>query len=270
MKAMVKKSQASIAFLYDRAEIESFLRKTPHLNIYNLGDLDDFFRERTLWLGLRRAGRLKSVALIYNGGEIPTLLVLCAGRSRARALELIRSGAGLLPKSFYAHLSPGLAGTLAETRKLTSHGAHYKMALADKKRVLAADTSGTAVLSRRDLPALLKFYARSYPGNWFEPRMLGTGLYYGIKERGVLAAVAGVHIYSEKYNVAALGNITTRPDLRGKGLGKRVTARVCRELLKKIGLIGLNVSAGNPAAIACYRSLGFEITDPYEEYFAGK
>ena len=83
-----------------------------------------------------------------------------------------------------------------------------------------------------------------------------------------LAADAGVHVYSRKYKAAALGNITVRPDLRGRGLGKKVTARVCRELLKRTELIGLNVAAGNASAIACYRSLGFEKTHAYEEYYA--
>jgi len=255
-------------FLHDKAGIEAFLRKDPKRNIYLLGDLDDFFWEHTAWLGLKSSGRLKALALLFTGSAEPTLLAFCGPGTRPWALELIRSSARLLPKSFYAHLSPGLDAALAKTHALTSHGAHYKMALAGKKRVLDADTSGTMPLSRRDLPALLEFYGRSYPGNWFEPRMLETGMYYGLKEGGGLAAVAGVHVYSEKYKAAALGNITTRPGLRGRGLGKKVTARVCKELLKRARLVGLNVKADNSAAIACYRGLGFEITGAYGEYSA--
>lgn len=265
---MGKKDLNELVFLHDKGRIESFLRKDARLNIYGLGDLDDFFWDHTCWLGLKSAGRLKSLALLYTGGSTPALLALCGAKARPRARELLRASARLLPKSFYAHLSPGLADALAATHALRTHGAHYKMALTDKKRVLAADTSGTEALSKRDLPALLEFYARSYPGNWFEPGMLATGMYYGIRESGVLTAAAGVHVYSEKHEVAALGNITTRPDMRGRGLGKKVTARVCRELLKKAGLVGLNVKADNKAAISCYKSLGFEITDLYEEYSA--
>lgn len=266
---MGKKDMNRTTFLHDKSEIEAFLRKNARLNIYGLGDLDGFFWEHTSWLALKDAGRLKSLALLYTGGATPALLALCGAKARRWTLELIKSSARLLPKSFYVHLSPGLAGALAGTHALERRGTHYKMALADKKRALAVDTTGTLPLSKRDLPALLEFYARSYPGNWFEPGMLATGMYYGIREGGILAAAAGVHVYSERYNVAALGNITTRPDMRGRGLGKEVTARVCRELLKKVGLVGLNVKADNKAAISCYRSLGFKITDAYEEYSAG-
>ncbi|OGR65943.1 MAG: hypothetical protein A2X31_01205 [Elusimicrobia bacterium GWB2_63_22] len=265
---MGKKDKNKTVFLHDKAEIAAYLRKDAPLNIYSLGDLDDFFWEHTSWLALKSAGEIKSLALLYTGSSVPTLLALCGAGGRARALELIAASSHLLPESFYAHLSPGLAGGLAKTCALESHGLHHKMALVDKQRALAADASGTAALCAGDLPALLKFYAKSYPGNWFEPRMLATGMYYGVWESGKLAAAAGVHVYSRKYKAAALGNITVRPDLRGRGLGKKVTARVCRELLKRTELIGLNVAAGNASAIACYRSLGFEKTHAYEEYYA--
>ncbi|MBI4801807.1 MAG: hypothetical protein HY796_04710 [Elusimicrobia bacterium] len=44
---MGKKDLNKIVFLHDKAKIESFLRKNTRLNIYGLGDLDDFFWEHT-------------------------------------------------------------------------------------------------------------------------------------------------------------------------------------------------------------------------------
>ena len=256
-------------FIHDKAEIESFLRKDVRQNLYSLGDLDDFFWNYTAWFGLKSADRLKALALLYTGASSPTLLAFCAGKDRRSYAELLSSCARLLPRSFYAHLSPGLGKALCGAYKLKSHGVHYKMALTDKKKLMAADVSDTAALSKRNLPELLKLYAKSYPGNWFEPRMLETSMYYGIRAGGVLAGAAGVHVYSPKYKAAALGNITVLPDQRGKGLAKKVTARLCRELLKKADHIGLNVKAGNEAAISCYRALGFKIISSYEEYSAG-
>ena len=55
--------------------------------------------------------------------------------------------------------------------------------------------------------------------------MLETGKYFGIRREGILVSVAGIHVYSPEYDVAALGNITTHPDFRGQGLGRKVTAR---------------------------------------------
>ncbi|HEX4607636.1 MAG TPA: GNAT family N-acetyltransferase, partial [Urbifossiella sp.] len=110
-------------------------------------------------------------------------------------------------------------------------------------------------------------YAASYPGNWFAPRMLETGCYYGVRRGGELVSVAGVHVYSPRYGAAALGNITTRPDHRGRGLGAAVTARVCRELLRAgVACVGLNVKADNAAAVRCYQALGFEPVADYAEY----
>jgi ribosomal protein S18 acetylase RimI-like enzyme len=63
-----------------------------------------------------------------------------------------------------------------------------------------------------------------------------------------------------------VGNITTLPACRGQGLGTAITARVCRELLKTTGTIGLNVRADNAPAIHCYRKLGFEQVAEYEEW----
>jgi ribosomal protein S18 acetylase RimI-like enzyme len=76
-----------------------------------------------------------------------------------------------------------------------------------------------------------------------------------------------VHVYSARYRVAALGNITTHPGLRGRGLATAASARLCRELVQAgVDCIGLNVKADNTAALSCYRKLGFERVAEYGEY----
>ena len=87
----------------------------------------------------------------------------------------------------------------------------------------------------------------------------------GIRREGTLVCIAGVHVHSSIYRVAALGNIATDPALRGQGLAQRATAQLCRALLTTVDTIGLNVKADNTAAIACYRKLGFEVAAEYEE-----
>jgi predicted GNAT family acetyltransferase len=97
--------------------------------------------------------------------------------------------------------------------------------------------------------------------------MLETGFYYGVRRGAVPVSVAGVHVYSPRYKAAALGNITTRRDVRGHGLATIATARLCQELLRAgIEHVGLNVQADNRSAIACYTKLGFERVADYGEY----
>ena len=96
--------------------------------------------------------------------------------------------------------------------------------------------------------------------------MLETGQYLGLRRAGALVCVAGVHVYSPRYAVAALGNVTTDPRWRGQGLAGRAVAALCLRLQRECTTIGLNVHGDNAAAIACYRRLGFTEIASYDEY----
>jgi len=251
--------------LHAKDEIEVFLRRDPYLHLYALGDLDDFFWHHTTWYALKEHQQIKQLVLFYTGTSVPVLLGITEESTKLME-ELLQSIIHLLPKRFYAHLSGNLAGVLASDYQIRSHGLHYKMALTDSSRLESVDTSGVMQLSASNVSELEELYRESYPGNWFEPRMLETGYYYGICQGAALLSVAGVHVYSQQYGVAALGNITTHPLFRGKGLGKIVCAKLCQTLLQTVDYIGLNVKADNKSAIACYTKLGFERIATYEEY----
>ncbi len=129
--------------------------------------------------------------------------------------------------------------------------------------------SDVILLTEKDIADILELYKISYPGNWFDERMLKTQKYFGIRQQNRLLSVAGIHVYSQKYNVAALGNICTHPDFRGKGWGRAATAKLCKSLLQEIEYIGLNVKADNKTAISLYEKLGFEIVSSYFEFMVG-
>ncbi len=250
--------------LDDKLKIESFLRQDIYLHIYSLGDLDDFFWPYTTFYGLRTNGHLQAVALLYRGQGIPTLLALSSNCDEMA--ELARSLAPELPPSFYAHLSPGLEKTLGESHGLDPHGLHLKMAFSDRAEIADYDCSQVVRLNRAELEEIQAFYQASYPGNWFDPRMLETGQYFGIRADGKLVSAGGIHVYSPQYRVAALGNIATHPAYRGRGYAKAVTARICRSSLQAVEHIGLNVKADNHNAIACYEGLGFKTVAEYGEF----
>jgi len=253
--------------LYDKSAIEAFLRRSPFLHLYALGDLDDRFWPATTWYGRIEAGEIRAVALLYGGLGLPTLLAL-GGEEMPHLEELLRSILPLLPRRFYTHLSPGLAGILGHHYRLEPHGEHDKMALVHLDRLPFTEIPGVVRLTEADLEEVLQFYAGSYPGNWFEPQMLQSGPYFGMRGPGGLVSIAGVHVWSPRYRVAALGNVATHPGQRGRGYGRAVTGTLCTHLLCTADTIGLNVKSDNAAAIACYRALGFEPCACYEEYLA--
>lgn len=250
--------------LHDKSEIESFLQQNVFLHIYSLGDLDDFFWNYTTWYALKEAAELKAIILMYTGLSLPTLLALADDIAALKAL--LSSVVHLLPRRFYAHLSPGLEDIINESFHLESYGEHYKMGLKDMSSLETLDVSMVAPLRVDDLAMITKLYELSYPGNWFDPRMLETGQYFGIKDGDELLSIAGIHVYSPRYKVAALGNITTHPNYRGVGFGKAVTAKLCLALSETVEHIGLNVKKDNRRAVSLYKKLDFEEVGLYSEY----
>jgi ribosomal protein S18 acetylase RimI-like enzyme len=256
----------SVVELCDRDAIAGFCRARAAVHAYELGDLDDFFWPHTRWLGWRPDGRLEQLALLYDEPDPPVLLAL-AEEPESGMRDLLRQIAEHLPSRVYAHLSPGLVEALAPQRVPESPPVdHCKLGLADPARLEVHDSGEAALLSSPDLAEVERFYADAYPGTWFQPRMLETGRYAGIRRDGRLACVAGVHVWSPRWRVAALGNVATLPELRGSGLATAACARLCRVLLDDgIDVISLNVRADNAAAIRAYEKLGFVHAADYVE-----
>lgn len=255
--------------LHDKRVIETFLRKNVYLHVYSLGDLDDFFWPYTTWYGAEAADGqgLSAIVLVYAGQSLPVVLALSEQMPVMQAL--LRSLTNVLPARFYAHLSPGLEAVLAESYQLEPHGVHDKMGLRDRTRLQqwdGVDCAAVVRLGRADMDDVWELYRESYPENSFDPRMLDTGQYFGLRKGGDLVSVAGVHVYSDRYGVAALGNVATHPAHRNQGHGARVVAQLCRSLLETVEHVGLNVKADNAGAIACYEKLGFEVVASYGEF----
>ncbi len=252
--------------LHDRAQLAAFFRRNPALHAYALGDLDDFFWPHTQWYGLEAGGELRQVVLLYTQEDPPVLQALTDKRDEMRVL--LSSLLPLLPARVFLHLSQGLRPALASCYAFHSPSAHLKLVLRDTSSLADINTDDVVRLTPRDADDVLAFYNRSYPGHWFGARMLETGQYFGVRRQGAWACIAGVHVYSPAQRVAVLGNVVTRPDLRGQGLATRVCAALCQSLLKTTDTIGLNVQQDNAPALACYRRLGFAPVGVYEEMTA--
>lgn len=115
-------------------------------------------------------------------------------------------------------------------------------------------------LTPADLPAIHRLISAA-PGDgpdFFTEAAFVAGVYYGHSAHSDLLALAGTHVVDVAAGVAALGNVYTRADQRGRGLASACTHAVladlyhlgCRDLV-------LNVSQHNLAAQRVYARLGF-------------
>ena len=251
--------------LRDRDAIAAFCRRRPAVHAYALGDLDDFFWPHTRWYGWERDGVLEQLVLLYDEPHPPVLLAL-AEEPVSTMAALLRAVGRELPARVYAHLTDSLLAAL-EPRFVPEAPpvAHRKLGLVDREKLARSD-DGVVPLGPENREEVLRFYERAYPGTWFELRMLETRRYVGIREEGRLVCIAGVHVWSPSWRVAALGNVATIPDARGRGLATTACAHLCRMLLDDgIETIALNVRADNMAAIRSYEKLGFAHAADYVE-----
>ena len=273
-------------------EISDFLNKNTYLHLYAIGDLDERFNPYIRWHVRRSSAGISdrfpasltagitagitAVVCVYTGGDSPTLMALNEPEEEAEMRTLLNDVIPLQPELFQAHLSPGLEAAFTGSCITESEHAHYKMALnpnrmpEDVKDRQSRQYTKVFRLTAADIPALQELYNSSYPGNWFEPDMLPINCYYGIFEGNdraqKLLSAAGTHVFSPECRAAALGNICTHPDFRGRGFSSAVTAELCSALVSMGIRVGLNVRQDNQAAVQCYKHLGFSVCAEYGEF----
>ena len=99
------------------------------------------------------------------------------------------------------------------------------------QRLLQADDRAVR-LGDGDVQALQLLYADGENSgespDFFYPAMVSRGVFYGVYEERQLVAAAGTHLVSRDEGAAAIGNVYTRRDRRGCGLGRVVTTSVMR------------------------------------------
>ena len=116
-------------------------------------------------------------------------------------------------------------------------------------------------LGMADVPALEELYrdglGTGEAPDFFMPSTVADGAYFGIYEGRALVAAAGTHVLSRAERAAAIGNVYTRRDRRGRGLARAVTSAVSKALAD-VDTVVLNVRHDNAAALRLYDTLGFE------------
>jgi RimJ/RimL family protein N-acetyltransferase len=234
----------------DRDALRAILAVDPYWTLYALGDLAPGYFEDCSWYCSD-----SSVVMLFRAARTPVLFAAGDPQDVARLVEEIAEPA------VYLHVRPDTAAAIAPRYRGEARPM-WRMVL-DAARFRPERCAGCARLDRNDVPAIERLYAdgrgcRDTPV--FSPRLVEKGLFFGVREGGELAAVAGMHVVSPEEGVAAIGNVYTRRDRRGRGLAGALTSAVAGELFRMgVRTVGLNVARDNAAAIRVYERLGFVV-----------
>jgi GNAT superfamily N-acetyltransferase len=229
--------------LTDRDEIRTRLRRDPAWSVYALGDLALPMFAKTMWF-------VPDLTLVVQDYGTTILFAMGPG-SVGEALECVKGPVHL-------QVQRDTLEEVARHAAVSSPRLMSRMTWTGDR--VASPTAATSRLTASDVPALQALYADGQPSgespDFFFPSMVADGVFHGIYEGTALVAAAGTHLLAREEGAATIGNVYTRHDRRGRGLGRQVTSAVLGELAG-VETIGLNVRADNDAALRLYESLGF-------------
>jgi ribosomal protein S18 acetylase RimI-like enzyme len=238
----------------DPDAIRAILNTDRGWAIYALGDLAPALFAQSVWV--RSANSPATLLMLYRGFDPPVLFAL-GDPTRVPGLldELGHDG------DVFVHIRPDVLEVLRPRYETDGVTAMWRMTL-DPADYRPSATDGIVRLGPADREALERLYAdgdgHGERPHFFLPSMVEEGVFFGIYEGSELISVGGTHLVVPQEGVAAVGNIYTRRDRRGRGLGARVTSAVVNELLRlRLPTIALNVAQQNTAAVRVYERLGF-------------
>lgn len=238
----------------DKDAIRAILRRDPGWCVYALGDLSPEMFPKTQWF-------TPDLSMVLKDYGTSILFAMGAG-SVHEALDAVTWPVHLQVRN-------DALETIAQHARVEETREMWRM-IWTGERALQKDDRAIR-LGEADVQALRKLYADGEASgeapDFFYPGMVSRGVFFGIYEQGQLVAAAGTHLVSRDEGAAAIGNIYTRRDRRGQGLGRVTTTAVMRELAS-LETVGLNVRADNGAALSLYESLGFERHCPFFEAVA--
>jgi ribosomal protein S18 acetylase RimI-like enzyme len=247
--------------LTNKAEIRAFLETDRAYNAYAIGDLEPVLFAECTWIGAARAGRIEALVLHYRGLDPPALLLM----GMAEGLRAILAQAQAFDW-VYMTCRPEILGLTRAFYTWQEVTRMWRMVLNVARFHSGGfgstlDVPDTAILAPLDPSHVAQINALFALGGGlaFSPAQVANGVFYGVIDQGALVAVAGTHLVSAAYNMAAIGNVYTHPDYRERGYGTLTTTAVAQALIRRgIREIVLNVAQENLPALRIYERLGFE------------
>ena len=197
---------------------------------------------------------------LRSGSGVPSA---ASGGGRRSDVGHRTSDIGRLPSRCHLKIPPEHEAAFAAGFEILERGHMLVMALDRCDYRPATSQHDVRRLDASSPVAPILDVYRSYPGHFFEPGQLSSGIHFGSFECDRLVAVAGTHVYSPAGRVAAVGNIVTVSDARGRGHAAACTSAVIEAVYERgCETIVLHVAATNAPALACYRRLGFHDHGP--------
>ncbi len=247
----------------DPEELAELYGRHREVHPYGLADLEEPLWSRSTWY---RSGAAVVGVLDLGAGQPVISAPAAAAAGHAATLDLLAAMAPDLPDHFVITGPVGLAGRLSPEFAADWVIPHLKMHLPDAGRLPAPDDR-VEWLDRAGEGRVVELRTHGDDASaFFVPSLLDTGWYAGIADEGDdLAAVAGVHVISERHGVAAIGNVLTHPAHRRRGLARALMATLSHRLLDAVPTVGLNVGTANTGARSLYEDLGFVPVVIYEE-----
>lgn len=247
--------------IHDLALVRPVLQRDPAWSLYALADLTPEHSAHAEWYAPDDAARC--AVLLYRGFGFSIFLDSGDFDAVRETIPDLRN-----ERSFYVSIRQSTLQLLREAGFRVAPKRMLRLQL-DPRRYKAVSTSSVR-LSPSDLPQLKTLYADGEANGespaFFLDSMMATGVYYGTPADDGFAAAAGTHVFAPEEDVAGVGNIYTRRDLRRRGNACQATVGVLNELVGRgVATICLNVAIENAPAISLYRSLGFEVHSEYLE-----
>lgn len=240
-------------------ELTDLLVRDRETHLYGLADLEEPFWSASRWY---RSGKA-AVGLVSLPDEDWVTGYAMSRLDPVGTLTLLGRVHEELPPRTWVTGALGLDNVLSAVRPTEPKGTHWRMILDTPDLLESGD--GAVELDLGDVGAMTDLH-QSDPGQTFWMKgMLASNPFVGVWDDTQLVASAGTHVVSDRYGVAAIGGVITRPSHRGHGLGRVVMSALCRRLCGRVETIGLNVETSNSAAVALYDSLGFRRALRYEE-----
>lgn len=244
--------------LTDKNEILTFLESDRFYSAYAIGDLASDLFAQTIWVGAELESRLHAISLCFRGLQPPALFLMGnpsgvraifeAGHCPDKVYFLCRSEHLSITRDFYTWEKSHLMW------RMVIRPEHFRPVSGDCVRLSSAHIDQMVTLFGHE------------GADAFSPAQVPDGVYFGIFNGEQLVSTAGTHLVSPTYNVAAVGNVYTHPDFRGRSFGTLTTSAVVAVLYQQgIDDIVLNVQQDNIAALRVYERLRFDRYCPFLE-----